>query len=402
MEGINTLKVYMLGGFEMYYDGIPLQFGKKLTAKPLQLLQLLLYHGEDGVSREKVIEALYGQRAEIDAANNLNATVSQLRKLLRETHLPDGNYIHIRLNRYFFEAPMETWLDVETVKELRKEADLLSGDERYECLSRICELFRGRLLPELDGEPWVEIAKADYQRLYRDSLTELCRMLREKEDYNEILRLSSLAAKLFPLDEWQVWQQEALLALGKVKEAQELYLQVEKLYMEALSAPPPEAMQQRYKKPDRKFWRRTESAENVRKWLSEENVGEANSIPLPAFMVVYNLVSKMSNADNPFCLLICTLNEKNSHSAPNEERFSALMDSVSNIFTKSLRLEDVFTRYSRNQYLVLLTGAREENLELITKRISDNAAPELSGTGCELEFQLVSANEVLPMPSAAE
>ena len=84
MEYTGSLRVYMLGGFEMYYDGALLQMKKKQTSKPVQLLQLLLYHKEDGISRHALLETLYGQETEIDAANSLNATVSQLRKLLRD------------------------------------------------------------------------------------------------------------------------------------------------------------------------------------------------------------------------------------------------------------------------------------------------------------------------------
>ena len=76
MESGKRLMVYMLGGFEMYYEGAPIQLKKKLTSKPLLLLQLLLYNREAGVSRRAVIEALYGQETEIDANNSLNATVS--------------------------------------------------------------------------------------------------------------------------------------------------------------------------------------------------------------------------------------------------------------------------------------------------------------------------------------
>ena len=40
IEPENRLMVYLLGGFEMYYEGAPVRFKKKLTSKPLLLLQL--------------------------------------------------------------------------------------------------------------------------------------------------------------------------------------------------------------------------------------------------------------------------------------------------------------------------------------------------------------------------
>ena len=158
MDSESRLMVYMLGGFEMYYDGAPIQLKKKLTAKPLLLLQLLLNNREAGVSRRAVMEALYGEDAQIDTGNSLNATVSQLRRILKDTRLPQENYIHVRMDRYYFESSFLTWVDTEAVTVLRQEADLASGDQRLEILYQICDLYHGRFLPELDGEIWVEIA----------------------------------------------------------------------------------------------------------------------------------------------------------------------------------------------------------------------------------------------------
>ena len=126
MDQEKRLMVYMLGGFELYYEGAPVQLKKKLTSKPLLLLQLLLYNRDSGVSKRAVTEALYGQEPGTDTANSLNATVSQLRRLLRETRLPEENYIHARMDRYYFESPFLVWVDTEWVTVLWQEADVTS------------------------------------------------------------------------------------------------------------------------------------------------------------------------------------------------------------------------------------------------------------------------------------
>ena len=66
---------------------------------------------------------------------------------------------------------------------------------------------------------------------YRDGLEEVCQVLKETGVHDEIQRLTGVAAKLVPFDEWQIWQQECLVAQGRIQEAYELYWQVEKLYM---------------------------------------------------------------------------------------------------------------------------------------------------------------------------
>lgn len=236
------LRVTMLGDFALYLGQEPVRLKKRQSAKPIQLLQLLFYDRATGISRHRAIEALYGPETGIDTANNLNATVSQLRRLLRDTILPKENYIHTDIDRYSFKSSFPVQVDTEEALSLQREASAAKGREQMELLYRLCSLYHGRFLPELDGEDWVEAARIYYQRIYQESMDQLCRMLWETRAYQEILRLTDRAARLFPFDEWQAWQYECLLAQGQVQEAQKLYREVEMLYLVGLDAPPPERM----------------------------------------------------------------------------------------------------------------------------------------------------------------
>lgn len=396
MDMDKRLMVYMLGGFEMYFEGAPVQFNKKLTTKPLQLLQLLLYNREAGVSRRAVMDALFGEEGDIDRANSLNATVSQLRKILKETRLPQENYIHARMDRYYFESSLFTWVDTEAAYALRSQADLASGEERMQLLYDICELYHGRFLPELDGEAWAEIARAEYQRLYKDSLEEICRVLKDKGAYDEIMRLTGTAAKLFPFDEWQVWQQDCLISQGRIKEAYELYKQVEKLYMSELDAPPPERIRSRFRSTETEPWRQPENISAVRNWLKDSDLDGPYCIPFPSFMYVHSLVTKLSSiTDSPFCLLLCTLKPSDGRSVPPAAEFQTDMENLEAVLTKSLRWEDVFTRYSRSQFLVTLFGAPEENIGIVAGRINKNFQKSIGAKKLSLDCQVMHADEVM-------
>lgn len=395
---VGALKVYMFGGFEMYYNGALLQLKKKQTSNPVQLLQMLLYHREAGVSRHTLMESLYGQETEVDAANSLNATVSQLRKLLKDTHLPDENYIKVRFDRYFFESSFPIWVDTEEAVFLRQQADLMRGSDRLGVLYQLCDLYHGRFLPELDGEDWVEIARADYQRIYRDSLNEVCHALKEQGSYNEILRLTGFAAKIFPFDEWQVWQQECLLAQGRIKEAHELYNRVEKLYMAELDAPPPERMRARFRKPEKESWRNTDSAGMVQKWLDSSKRDGPSCIPFPGFLDAYNLISHISKSTGtPYYLLLCTLKMVDGRSVPAADEWNESMERLETTISNTLRLEDVFTRYSRSQFLVILIGAREENHGVISERINRSFALLSDSEKLTLDCQMLPESEMLVM-----
>ena len=52
------LKVQMLGGFSMTLGDEPLSFSRNSTTKAMKLLQILLYHSKQGMSRKTLIEYL--------------------------------------------------------------------------------------------------------------------------------------------------------------------------------------------------------------------------------------------------------------------------------------------------------------------------------------------------------
>ena len=58
------LKVQMLGGFSMTLGDEPLSFSRNSTTKAMKLLQILLYHSKQGISRKTLIEYLYGREKE--------------------------------------------------------------------------------------------------------------------------------------------------------------------------------------------------------------------------------------------------------------------------------------------------------------------------------------------------
>src|SRR5438034_7569242 len=69
----------LLGPLEVLREGGPLRVG---GPKQRALLALLLLHANEALSRERLIDGLWGERPPATAAKALQVYVSQLRKLL--------------------------------------------------------------------------------------------------------------------------------------------------------------------------------------------------------------------------------------------------------------------------------------------------------------------------------
>ena len=77
-----TLKVQMFGNLSLMYGDQPIAFSRNTTTKTMKFLQCLLYYGEQGVARNKLIECLYDADEMADAPNSLRVTAYRLKKML--------------------------------------------------------------------------------------------------------------------------------------------------------------------------------------------------------------------------------------------------------------------------------------------------------------------------------
>lgn len=99
-EKTAILDVQMFGNFSVTYEGRPVSFGKNTTTKAMKLLQILIYYGEQGIAREKLLNSLYVREELADAANNLRVTAHRLKKMITDAGLPEHEYIVIKKGIY--------------------------------------------------------------------------------------------------------------------------------------------------------------------------------------------------------------------------------------------------------------------------------------------------------------
>lgn len=244
-DHLPVLKVRLFGGFSASYGEIPVSFGRNTTTKAMKLLQILLYHGDTGISRDKLLDELYGREELADAANNLRVTAHRLKKIIVDAGLPSHDYINIKKGIYRWDAPMPTEVDAHQFKVLAKDVQTCTDKvKKLALLKKICLMYRGEFLPELSGDEWVLVESVQYKNIYSESLQELCKLLIERGDYEETLRFCKPACQLYPFDEWQSVRIDCYMALNRYKDAVQEYENTAKLFFEELGIRPSEHMMQ--------------------------------------------------------------------------------------------------------------------------------------------------------------
>ena len=246
-EKTAILNVRMLGDFSITYDGRQVSFGKNTTTKAMKLLQILIYYGEQGIAREKLLNALYVREELADAANNLRVTAHRLKKMIIDAGLPEYDYIVIKKGVYRWNAPVPTVVDARKFQELYEEAqNCADTKQKEELLKQVCNMYRGEFLPEISGDEWVLLESVQYKKLYSNALKELCDGLIEKCDYEEALLFCEPACRLYPFDEWQSIKIECFLGMKRYKEAMKEYDDTAKLFFEELGISPSERLMEQF------------------------------------------------------------------------------------------------------------------------------------------------------------
>ena len=346
---MSDLKVYMLGKFSMVYGEQPIIFKRNSATKVLKLLQILLHYSgvRGGISRNQLLEELYGREDVSDAANNLRVTVHRLKKMLADTILPDYDYIQIESGIYRWKSPMTTWVDVIDFSEGVKAGEAETNEaERYRLFKKACLLYRGEFLPELSGEDWVIINSVAYKKQYSTALSGVWDYLEYVQNYEEMLELSSEAVRIYPFDEWQAMKMEALMGLNRYKEAMDFYEETSRMFFEELGISPSVRTMKLFEEMSAKMTGSYQAAGEIEDRLKEEEEEKgAFYLSLPSFRDSYRLFQRIleRNGQSAYLMVITLVDGKGrpAEGTERQEEFSRILHAA---IQKSLRRGDSFTR----------------------------------------------------------
>lgn len=397
-ENLPKLNVQVLGGFSVTYGDKPVSFGRNNATKAMKLLQILLYRGEKGIAREKLLEELYGREELADVANNLRVTVHRLKKMLADAGLPHYDYVSIKKGIYQWDSPMETEVDARTfLSLLEKAGEAEDKKEKIQLLRKACMMYTGDFLPDLSGDDWALVEGVRYKNKYTEALKQVCSVLMDNGEYEEALRLCGPACEMYPFDEWQAVRIDCHIALNQYKEALKEYEDTAKMFFEELGISPSEKMLTQFEFMSSKVNYKAQALKDIEKRLKEqeEEGGGAYYCNLPSFRDNYRLVSRMieRNGQSVYMMLISITNGK-GQPLESGDKLEAMTQELYSTIKYCLRRGDCYTKYSPSQFLILLVGANKENCGMIFERIKKYYAREHKSWGQYLEYFVSSVADV--------
>lgn len=372
MEDCFPLEVRLFGNGKVSYGEKELLSEKSSIPRSMKLLLILLYHGKEGISRDRLMSDLYGDEALADLSNNFRVTMHRVKKMLAEAGLPEYEYISVKDGVYYWDCPMEIRVDVHTFKELIARAgEEQNPDRKLQLLKDVCKLYTGEFLQKLSGDGWVIVESLTCKFLYFDALRDLCELLMERREYEEILTLVEPACEMYPFDEWQSLQMECYLAMHRHREAMLLYEATAKMLYEELGIQPPEKMREQFKALSEYTKNRPKLIGEIKELLMED-AGHAGAFfcHFPGFRDAYRVLRRgIDRHGYTVSLVVFTLTEREEGVCPDDEILEEMSGKLKDAIHVNLRVSDSFTQYNRSQYLVMLVGTDEANCEHAIARI---------------------------------
>lgn len=380
MDGkLPILKIDTLGRIEITYGETALFQEKSAVSQTIRLLLLLVYSGEEGISRKTLLETMFEQEESSDAANRLRVCTHRLKKMLSDAGLPEYDYIVSQKGYYRWESPMEVQIDAKEFEKLYNAAESLpDGKEKMEMLREACALYKGEFLPKLSWEEWVIVENIRYKEFYTQAANQLCQYYMEQREYEEALKIADASSHIYPFDEWQAVKMDCYIAMNRYKDAMREYEETAKMLMEELGTHPSERMMKQFESMSQHISNRPQIIEEIQSVLKEEEREKgAFFCVFPSFRDGYRMVRRgMERNGQSVFLLVCTLTDGKGRPMEGGKKRDILSDDLYHAIQSSLRRCDSFTKYNSGQYLVMLMGTNKENCSIVIDRVKRNFSKE--------------------------
>lgn len=378
------LYIKMFGGFSARYGDEALTFGRQRESKFGQLFQVLMTRPGRSFNKKDIAEILYESEQVEDANASLNNTIFRLRRYLKESPLPEGEYLILSNGALRFDGGVKVESDAWSFECAGQEFEAEQDDrKKAEICKRACRLYRGEFLPQLSSEQWVIEKSGEYARLYVQMLKYLLQYLKKEGDFIGVEDLAARAAEIYPYDGWERWQIESLIARGRHQEADRVY-QAAVIRMQKAGGFLSKERRLNLQKTGMKVRYPEGTEEDIIRCLAEPELAEgAYHCTLPGFSDCYRMLKRVTTRKGPlyFCLFLCTILGSGGRPSNDRKYCEKMGERLCATFQRCLRRGDVYAKYSENQYLLLCIGAEKEDMLEIGTRVAVDLRRQCGGRG---------------------
>ncbi len=404
-----TLQVNMFGGLAINYEGKNISVGKNKTAKYVQLLEIVWLSGEAGIQKEQLTNILYDREEQSNLSNSFNNLIYQLHKQIKKSGLPDYDYVVNKDGIFFTDDAVELDSDVlRFISNIEKARATEDEEEAISFYRAAFDEYKSEVLPELATQEWLIIKSVQYQKMYAEAVVALGSYYEKKKDYDTMHRIYKKAAELYPDDEWQIGEINALIGMESFKEAYAVYDETVRYYTDELGVTPSTDLLECYDKMSRQITNTPGKILQIRDGILEHRGAVAGDdegaydCSFPSFIDAYHILSRnMERSGQSVYMMLLNIVDYEGKRITNAAKLETRAKLLQEAITLTLRQGDTFCKYSASQFLLLLVGTNKESCKTVYRRLL-NKFKLLAGPRTELEYSVISLADLPDRLAQAE
>ena len=359
----------MLGGFAIICNGTRITEQAKKSSKVWRLLQYLITNRYRSVSQDELLEVFCDEELQGNPGSVLRTMVYRARGALEKGGLICADSLIIaKSGGYSWNNNIECTTDIEEFESYIKDAAVegLSDEERLNLLLRATKLYKGDFLPNSTGDIWVIPLVRWYRTLYLGCVHEALKLLDELGRSVEAEELCTRALCIDPFDEQLIEHHlKALVLQDKTEEALDVYKKMESMFFDVLGVNFSDNLRSLYNQiqhPD--VNKEMTLDELLDSWLRDAEFPGAYYCDASIFKTLFQIEARSvpRSGRTAFIVRLDTKHEP-------KMRDGGIMKQLGEAIPKCLRMGDLFTRCSPNQYMIMLYSLTYEDCKMLINRI---------------------------------
>lgn len=368
-----TYYVKTFGGLEITNDNVTVNivelFGKQLV----NLLQVLLFHSEKPVQKDELIDILWPESKNPSSA--LKFSIFRLRSELNEIDFFKDKEVIVTTRKGYILNPNLDWnIDfVELQKaynQINEGAELLDEKE-FKIARKIFRLYQGRFYASPSQLHWILQKQEVFRQMYVKTMMSTSCYLYTQKRYDEMMLMNYQAVLIEPFNEGlHYYYMKGLVATRNYREALKYYDELNDIFLSELGTDLSKRFKQLYDIiiADHAKEENKDMETIIRELSNRDQQNQGFFCSYEIFKYFYELLLKMSvrNEQNYYLIML-----QFSDGTLDYEKVGVDFDRVKRLVSSCLRSNDLFTRTSETQLLLLVDCQTEENAHLIIQRISN-------------------------------
>lgn len=378
-------KIYfqMLGSFDYHQEEADV--GKRdiilKGKKSLSFLQYLIVNHIGSITCEALIDRFWGEGRSADPSGVLRYTMSRTRQQLAKMFPEYENLLLTVPNGFVWNPDVELILDSEQFEKMYMHAKHLAEEAQADAFLEAISMYKDDFLADNNDE-WVLPLRAYYRTLYRDACKSVLPLLESQERWLDMIQVCEPAYRRdFSAEEITEYLMKAYIALGQPRLAIDHYQVFSDTLHKEYEIEPSEQVMQVYVRAVGSEKGEFGKEDILSLVLDHQKQKKAYKCSFGTFQSITEIEMRhQARSKQESCIVMVRVVRTSSVTTD--------VRRLERVLLEGLRAGDPVAKLNQNSYVVLLSGASEENARVVMERLKSKFTKLYSHSQALIDYQV--------------